>query len=142
TGEKSKYAQRNLNKARMVATFGYQLRYMAGVYGDLLEPKTSMVWSLGSEALERTRHRRQVEALNHCRRVKGRLDAFFAQLHGEREAQRVADLWQQYCHGYEGDGPGLQLASPHPVPSDGTTTQQKVALSGRWNDYLPGSDDF
>jgi Mg-chelatase subunit ChlD len=142
TGEKSNYGQRNLSKARMVATFGYQLRYMAEVYGDLLEPNSGKIWTLGSEAIKESRNKRQLEALNHCRRVKGRLDAFFAQLQGEQEARRITDLWQAYCQRYEGQGPGLQLALPHPAVIEEANSEQRVALAGRWNDYLPGFDDF
>jgi hypothetical protein len=97
TGSKSRFATRNLNKARMVATFGYQLRHMARSYGDVAAQASKPMWSaLKGEAADQREARRR-EAVVHCRRVKGRLDAFSAQLGGERQAGRVVDLWHRYC---------------------------------------------
>jgi hypothetical protein len=97
TGSQSKFAARNLNKARMVATFGYQLRHMARSYGDVAAQASKPMWSaLKGEAADQREARRR-EAVVHCRRVKGRLDAFSAQLGGERQAGRVVDLWHRYC---------------------------------------------
>jgi hypothetical protein len=109
TGSKSRFATRNLNKARMVATFGYQLEHMARHFSDLLlpggEPSWTVVGQVRSDqaalAEPTEASRRRLQAVTHCRRVKGRLDSFSAQLGGESEAARIASLWHSYCERYE-----------------------------------------
>lgn len=97
TGSNSKFAARNLNKARMVATFGYQLRYMAKTYGNVAEQGSRPTWSTVDAEARDERETSRRAAVIHCRRVKGRLDAFSAQLGGERQAGRIVDLWHRYC---------------------------------------------
>lgn len=148
TGETSRFASRNLNKARMVAMFGYQLRYMAEHYSALLRPEPTPTWALGSHdaGAKRQRHRweRLKEALSHCRRVKGRLDAFSAQLGGEPEAARIVELWHRYCGRYEGGEPMFELAEPSAPPVTHAAPETKLVQLDleRTNDFMPASDDL
>lgn len=142
TGEKSKFASRNLNKARMVATFGYQLRYMAETYGAFLGQAERPTWSVGGRSKESDRQEQLALGLQHCRRVKGRLDAFSAQLGGEQEAARIVELWHRYCGRYQGGEPERAepsaLARKEPVPH-----MKLVHLDdSRNNDFTPQDDNF
>ncbi len=148
TGEQSKFASRNLNKARMVAMFGYQLRHMADHYSSLLRPDEAPTWALGVGQDDDTRAQKRrdalAEALSHCRRVKGRLDAFSAQLGGEPEAARIVELWHRYCGRYEGGEPAFELAEPA-APSRRLAAPETKLVQldvSRTNDFLPESDDL
>jgi hypothetical protein len=147
TGEKSRFATRNLNKARMVATFGYQLRYMARTYQDLLGPPPASIWSTTEEEpSERLRTTRLAEAVRHCRRVKGRLDAFSAQLGGEAEASRLTGLWHKYCERYEAPFSSEELLGTDLTPrGEERLVRLDDGLLGReprHNDFAPEFEEY
>lgn len=142
TGEKSKFASRNLNKARMVATFGYQLRHMAETFGSDLAAEGLPTWSLGGSSKTAMRKDKRAEALQHCRRVKGRLDAFAAQLGGETEAVRIVELWHRYCGRYEGGEPPLDLSQGQASIVAEAETKLVQLDAQRNNDFVPRDDDF
>jgi uncharacterized protein YegL len=142
TGENSKFASRNLNKARMVATFGYQLRHMAETFGPDFAHEDLPIWSLGGSVTKAVRQEKRAEALKHCRRVKGRLDAFSAQLGGEKEAVRIVELWHRYCRRYEGGDPKMDLKeAQEALVAEGETRLVQFDAQ-RNNDFIPQDDDF
>lgn len=145
TGDKSRFAARNLNKARMVATFGYQLRYMAETFADQesfeeRKPTISVIESKDAVSP------RRLEAITHCRRVKGRLDAFAAQLEGEREAIRIVDLWHRYCDRFGPiDETRYDVAALSLDADDRLVKLEKdlfEPLGGRTNEFPPHLADF
>ena len=131
-----------------MATFGYHLRHMADEYSDLLVPEQPRTWmTVGDDLIRERRAARRASAVTHCRRVKGRLDAFAAQLGGEGEATRLTDLWHKYCRRYEGDAAlpevtGSAASSPPRHILEEKHAQAGPVAASRVNDFMPLLDDF
>jgi hypothetical protein len=90
---------------------------------------------------------RRSEAVTHCRRVKGRLDAFSAQLAGEPEATRIVDLWYRYCDRYgTWDEPELEVAelAQKGRPEKLVQLEKELfePLDGRGREFAPQLGDF
>lgn len=155
TGSQSEFQTRNLNKARMVATFGYQLGHMAETYGHLLTQAPEPTWTAVRESdVEEPRAPsgdERILAVTHCRRVKGRLDAFSAELGGEKEARRITELWHRYCERFEKLAAPELLARLGVGPMDARTKKKLVELGrpavfkqliDRANDFAPEEEVF
>jgi hypothetical protein len=126
------------------STFGYQLKHMAETYGALLEPNEKPTWSVGGPSVPSAQQARRAEALQHCRRVKGRLDAFSAQLGGEQEAARIVELWHRYCGRFEGEeAPGELIGMARSQGEEARSETKLVQLdTARNNEFTPQIGDF
>jgi len=146
SGHAPKKARHNLTKAKMVASFGRLLRKMAERYHHVSTAREPLVPRPNLPRREYTEARS--DALGACKRVQGRMDAFAAELGGEREARRIARLWDIYCARYNDESqelptlPQARLAkhSEALIDSDGiplTESQSRQAKRPLVNDYVP-----
>lgn len=144
-GQAPQTARHNLTKAKIVASFGRLLRRMAEKYHHVSSASSprSPRPKLSTVSYQATR----AEALRSCKKVQGRLDAFAAQLGGEREARRIAELWDLYCTRYDdrsSEIPGVPLPklahrSQALIDSDGAPSRGPAGTLPRplVNEYLP-----
>lgn len=142
----------NLTKARMVATFGYHLRFMAERYDHV-----SSVWNQATQSWRATNGRHEglrAAARKGCLSTQGQLDAFAAELQGEPEARRIASLWANYCERFPArqelpasTTQALAQTSPktlHGVPLTMPESRPPVIHTSLLpiNDFLPVDGDF